>query len=252
MLHTQTLQGLRALKLIGMAEAFEQQLAQPATHAELCFEERLGLMVDRERTLRNNSKVHRLLGNARLKLQALPEDIDYQHPRGLQKSQMAQLLSCQWIDQHQNVLISGPTGCGKTYLGCVLATQACRHGLSVRYFRTSRLLETLTIAHGDGRFSKMIQQLAKTDLLVLDDWGLEKMSQSQRNDLLEIMEDRHGARSTLITSQLPVAEWHKAIGDATLADAILDRLLHNSHQLKLKGESMRKSRGKVAESDQQD
>lgn len=252
MLHTQTLQGLRALKLTGMAEAFEQQLAQPGTHAELCFEERLGLMVDRETTLRNNSKIHRLLGNARLKLQALPEDIDYQHPRGLQKSQMAQLLSCQWIHQHQNVLISGPTGCGKTYLGCVLATQACRHGLSVRYFRTSRLLETLTIAHGDGRFSKMIQQLAKTDLLVLDDWGLEKMTQSQRNDLLEIMEDRHGAKSTLITSQLPVTEWHNAIGDATLADAILDRLLHNGHQLKLKGESMRKSRGKVAESDQQD
>ncbi len=143
------------------------------------------------------------------------------------------------------MLITGPTGCGKTYLGCVLATQACRHGLSVRYFRTSRLLEALSIAHGDGRFPKLIQQLAKTDLLVLDDWGLESMTLSQRNDLLEIMEDRHGLKSTLITSQLPINQWHKAIGDATLADAILDRLLHNSHKLKLKGESMRKAMSKM-------
>ena len=131
----------------------------------------------------------------------------------------------------------------------MLASQACRHGLSVRYFRTSRLLESLSIAHGDGRFAKLIQQLAKTDLLVLDDWGLEKMTLGQRNDLLEIMEDRHGLRSTLITSQLPVNQWHKAIGDATLADAILDRLLHNSHKLTLKGESMRKTLSKMTDSD---
>ena len=141
------------------------------------------------------------------------------------------------------------TGCGKTYLGCVLATQACRHGLSVRYFRISRLLDALSIAHGDGRFAKLIAQLAKTDLLILDDWGLEKMTLSQRNDLLEIMEDRHGLKSTLITSQLPIAQWHKAIGDATLAEAILDRLLHNSHKLKLKGESMRNIISKMTESD---
>ena len=134
----------------------------------------------------------------------------------------------------------------------MLATQACRHGLSVRYFRTSRLLESLSIAHGDGRFTKLIGQLAKTDLLVLDDWGLEKMTLSQRNDLLEIMEDRHGLKSTLITSQLPIDQWHKAIGDATLADAILDRLVHNSHKLKLKGESMRKIIGKIGESDHSD
>jgi DNA replication protein DnaC len=162
------------------------------------------------------------------------------------------VLSCQWIHQHHNVLMTGPTGCGKTYLGCALATQACRQGLSVRYFRTSRLMEALTIAHGDGRFAKLITQLAKTDLLVLDDWGLEKMTLSQRNDLLEIMEDRHGLKSTLITSQLPVEQWHKAIGDATLADAILDRLVHNSHRLKLKGESMRKMIAKISESDHLD
>lgn len=252
MLNNQTLQTLRSLRLPGMADGLAQQLAQPSTHSELGFEERLALLVDREATHRQNNKIARLLKAARLKLQAHPEDIDYRHPRGLQRSQFADLLSCQWLHQHHNVLITGPTGCGKTHLGCALATQACRHGLSVRYFRTSRLLEALSIAHGDGRFTKLIGQLAKTDLIVLDDWGLEKMTLSQRNDLLEIMEDRHGLKSTLITSQLPIDQWHKAIGDATLADAILDRLVHNSHKLKLKGESMRKIIAKISESDHSD
>ncbi len=249
MLNNQTVQTLRSLKLTGMAEGLEQQQAQPSTHEELGFDERLALLVDREATYRNNNKVTRLLKAAKLKLQAYPEDIDYRYPRGLQKSQFADLLSSHWIHQHHNVLLTGPTGCGKTYLGCVLATQACRHGFSVRYFRTSRLLEALNIAHGDGRFAKLITQLAKTDLLILDDWGLEKMTLSQRNDLLEIMEDRHGLKSTLITSQLPIIQWHKAIGDATLADAILDRLLHSSHKLTLKGESMRKIMSELTESD---
>ena len=249
MLNNQTVQTLRSLKLTGMAEGLEQQQAQPSTHEELGFDERLALLVDREAIYRNNNKVSRLLKVAKLKLQAYPEDIDYRHPRGLQKSQFADLLSSHWIHQYHNVLITGPTGCGKTYLGCVLATQACRHGFTVRYFRTSRLLESLSIAHGDGRFAKLIAQLAKTDLLILDDWGLEKMTLSQRNDLLEIMEDRHGLKSTLITSQLPITQWHKAIGDATLADAILDRLLHNSHKLTLKGESMRKVMSELTESD---
>ena len=204
MLNNQTVQTLRSLKLTGMAEGLEQQQAQPSTHEELGFDERLALLVDREAIYRNNNKVMRLLKVAKLKLQAYPEDIDYRHPRGLQKSQFADLLSSHWIHQHHNVLITGPTGCGKTYLGCVLATQACRHGFTVRYFRTSRLLESLSIAHGDGRFTKLIAQLAKTDLLILDDWGLEKMTLSQRNDLLEIMEDRHGLKSTLITVSYPL------------------------------------------------
>jgi len=240
MQNQQTLQQLRALKLIGMADALEQQHNQPSTHDELSFEERLCLLVDRESTHRHNNKITRLLKAAKLKLQANPEDIDYSHPRGLNKSQFASLLNGDWLQQHHNILITGPTGCGKTYLACVLATQACRLGYSVHYFRTSRMLENLSIAHGDGRFSKLIRQLEKIDLLVFDDWGLETLSLGQRNDLLEIMEDRHGYKSTLITSQLPVNKWHQSIGDATLADAILDRLLHNAHKLKLKGESMRK------------
>lgn len=239
MQHEQLIGQLRALKLTGMADALEQQLEQPGTHEDLCFTERLSLMIDRETTARANTRVARLLKAAQLKVQAPPEHTNYRHPRGLQKSAFAGLLTSQWIAGHQNVLITGPTGCGKTYLGCVLATQACRHGYSVRYFRTSRLLEQLAIAHGDGRFAKLIAQFARTDLLVLDDWGLEKMTLGQRNDVLELMEDRHGARSTLITSQLPVKEWHGAIGDATLADAILDRLVHHSHRLPLKGTSMR-------------
>ena len=191
---TQLLQQLRALKLAGMADAFEQQLEQPGTHSDLSFDERLCLLIDRESTHRGNNKVDRLLKAARLKLQAYHEDIDYEHPRGLHKSKLASLLSCQWIEQHQNVLITGPTGCGKTYLACVLATEACRQGYSVRYFRTSRLLDMLSVAHGDGRFSRLVNQLAKTDVVLLDDWGLEKLALGHRNDILELMEDYHGSR----------------------------------------------------------
>ena len=213
MQHTQLIQQLRTLRVPGMVEALEQQLAQPSTHNGLSFEERLTLMVDREATYRSNNKISRLLKTAKLKVQAYPEDIDYTHPRGLDKSVFASLLSGQWISHHQNVLITGPTG-------CVLATQACQQGYSVRYFRASRLLEQLTIAHGDGRFAKLINQLAKTDLVVLDDWGLDTLTLSQRNDVLELMEDRHGSCSTLITSQVPIQQWHDSIGDPTLADAM--------------------------------
>lgn len=239
MQHSALIAQLRTLKLAGMADAFEQQLEQPSTHDDLSFHERFSLLIDREACSRSNTRVARLLKGAQLKIQAQPDEVNYTHPRGLQKSAFAALLSGQWISGHQNVFLTGPTGCGKTYLGCVLATQACRQGYSVRYFRTSRLLETLSIAHHDGRFAKLIAQLAKIDILFLDDWGLEKLTLGQRNDLLELMEDRHGSKSTLITSQLPVKDWHAAIGDATLADAILDRLVHNAHRIILKGKSMR-------------
>ena len=249
MLNNETLNNLHTLKLIGMADALEQQLTQPATHEDLSFDERIALLVDREVTYRKNIKTNRLIKTAKLKQRALPEDIDYKHPRDLKKSQLADLLSCQWIQQHNNVLLTGSTGCGKTWLACALGMQACRQGLSVRYFRSARLFADLSIAHGDGRYLRLIKQLSKVDLLILDDWGLEKLNLVQRNDLLEIMEDRHGSKSTLIAGQIPVNQWHKAIGDATLADAILDRLVHNAHKINLKGESMRKAKNTVEESD---
>jgi len=238
--HTQTLQQLHDLRLTGMADAFSQQLDQPNTYEELGFIERLSLLVNSEATCRDNRKITRLLRQAKLRLHAHTADIDYQARRGLHKDTMAQLLQLDWVRQHRNLLIEGPTGTGKTFLACALGESICEHGLSVRYYRASRLFEALTIAHGDGSFGKLLTQLAKTDCLIIDDWGLDVLSQQQRNDLLEIMEDRHGRGATLITSQLPVSHWHEAIGDPTLADAILDRLLHTATKIQLKGESMRK------------
>jgi DNA replication protein DnaC len=239
MLQQHTLEKLYALKLTGMAAAFEQQLAQPAIE-ELSFEERFGLLLDQEILYRENRRLSRLLKAARLRTNACVEDIDYRHPRGIDRSFMSTLASCQWVQRHQNLCITGPTGSGKTWLACALGNQACRQGLSVRYFRLPRLFEMLRIAHGDGSYPRLMNQLAKTDLLILDDWGIQKTAAAQRNDLMEVIEDRHGLRSTLIASQLPIEHWHEYIGEATLADAILDRLLHQAHRLPLKGESLRK------------
>jgi DNA replication protein DnaC len=240
MLQQPTLERLRALKLTGMAEALEQQLAQAQTH-DLAFEERLALLIEREHLHRDNRRLTRLLGAAKLRVNACVEDIDYRHPRGLERAQMAALASCDWVRRGQNLCLTGPTGCGKTWLACALGNQACRQGLSVRYLRLPRLLEQLRIAHGDGSWNRLLGQLARTDLLILDDWGIHKLNAAQRNDLMELIEDRHGRRATLIASQLPVEHWHELIGEATLADAILDRLLHNAHRLALSGESMRRS-----------
>jgi len=240
-----TLEQLHSLRLTGMADALSQQLNQPNTYEELGFLERLSLLVNSESTCRDNRKITRLLKQAKLRLNVQPVDIDYRVRRGLNKDTMAQLLQFDWIHQHRNLLIEGPTGTGKTFLACALAQNACERGISVRYYRSSRLFETLTIAHGDGSFGKLLAQLAKTELLIIDDWGLEVLTRQQRTDLLEVMEDRHGGGSTLITSQLPLPHWHEAIGDPTLADAILDRLLHNAHKIKLKGESMRKKQADV-------
>lgn len=239
MLAHQTLSTLRSLKLSGMADAFQQQLEQPATH-DLSFEERFALLVDREATSRDSRRLTRLLQMAHLKQPACVEDIDYKHRRGLDKSQMAALVSCDWIRAHQQLHITGPTGSGKSWLACALGHQACRQGLSVRYERTSRLLEELRIARGDGSLQKQFAGLAKTDLLILDDFGLKPLAQLERLDLLDLIEDRYHARSTLVTSQLPVENWHEYVGDPTIADALLDRLLNNAHRLPLKGESMRK------------
>jgi DNA replication protein DnaC len=241
MLHQPLLAPLRALKLTGMAEALEQQLAQPQSVVELSFEQRLALLLEREQLQRDNRRLARLLRAATLRVPACVEDIDYRHPRGLQRAQMAALASADWIRRGQNLCLTGPTGCGKTWLACALGNQACRQGLSVRYLRLPRLLEQLRIAHGDASWARRMGQLAKTELLVLDDWGLHKLNAAQRQDLMELIEERHGRCATLIASQLPVEHWHELIGEATLADAILDRLLHNAHRLSLTGESMRRS-----------
>lgn len=241
MLTRQTLDKLHSLRLTGMAEAFEQQLAQSETH-ELAFDERLALLLDRELLTRDNRRLARLLRAARLRIAtACIEDIDYRHARGLKRAQIAQLGACQWIHQKHNLLITGPTGTGKTYLACALGNQACRQGLSTRYFRLPRLLEHIAIARGDGSYPTLMKQLARTELLILDDLAIAPLAASQRNDLMELIEDRHGLRSTLVASQLPVEHWHDYLAEPTLADAILDRLLHNAHRLPLKGASMRKN-----------
>lgn len=239
MIH-QTLEQLRTLKLTGMADALEQQREQPETH-DLAFDQRLTLLVDREVIHRENRRLSRLLKAARLRQNACIEDVDYRHRRGLEKAQMAALASCDFIRQSLNLCLTGPTGSGKTWLACALGNQACRQGLSTRYLRLPRMLEQLRIAHGDGSYARLMNQLLKTDLLILDDWGLQKLTAAQRQDLMEVIEDRHGRCSTLIASQLPVDHWHDIIGEATLADAILDRLLHRAHRLNLNGESMRKN-----------
>lgn len=239
MLTHPTLEKLRSLKLSGMVKALEEQAGIPDLK-ELSFEERLGLLVDREVTVRRNRKLQTLLKKAKLRLNASIEDIDYRHPRDLDKSLVLSLASCQWVEEHNNILIIGPTGVGKSYLACALAQKACREGYRTLYFRLPRLLQELAMARGDGRYGKMLINLAKNDLLVIDDWGLTPLDDHGRRDILEILEDRHNIRSTIFTSQLPLNNWHEIIGDPTLADAILDRLVHNAYKINLKGESMRK------------
>jgi len=240
MLMEQTLNSLKALRLPGMATAFEEQQLSAAA-SSLSFDERFSLLVDRELTWRENRRVSRLLREARLKSsQACVEDVRYGNGRKLDKALMAQLASCQWIRGHQNLVMTGATGCGKTWLACALGNAACRQGLSVAYVRTPRLFEELRIAHGDGSFGRRLAVLAKTDLVILDDWAIAPLCQAERNDLLELLDDRVGSRSTLITSQLPPEHWHAYLNDPTLADAILDRVLHAAHRIALAGESLRK------------
>ena len=239
MLIQHTIEKLHTLKLTGMARALRTQIEQPNTF-DLSFEERLAMLIDQEVLERDNRRLTRLLKSAKLRIQACVEEINYRHPRGLHKSQMASLITCEWIKAKQNLCLTGPTGTGKTWLACAIGNQACRQGLSVRYVRLTRLFEMLRIAHGDGSYTRLMNQLAKIDLLILDDWGIQKITTPQRNDLMEVIEDRHNRRATLIASQLPIEHWHQYIGEATLADAILDRLLHGAYRLTLEGESLRR------------
>jgi DNA replication protein DnaC len=245
MIETNLLTQLRKLRLGAMADALGLQMDQVSTYEDLAFTERLGLLIDHEMLNRNQNKQARLIRLARFKLMASIHDIDYRHRRNINKSQIAQLAKTDWLDKAQNLLITGPCGSGKTYLACAVGHNACLHGYSARYYRLSRLLLEMTQAKADGSYHKFLKQLAQTQVLLLDDWGLEPLDRAHRHDLMEIMDDRHTATSTIVISQLPTTEWYASIGDNTLADAILDRLMHNAHRLELKGESMRKLRAEL-------
>lgn len=235
-----TLTKLNQLKLSGMAEALTEQ-TQGTIYTNLSFEERLGLLVDREMLTRDNRRLTNLLRGARLRYtHACPEEIDFRTPRGLQKEVILSLMQNVWVKGKQNVIITGPTGSGKTFIACALANSGCRNGYSAHYIRMPRLLQEMNIARNDGSYGKHLTRLAKYAVLVIDDWGLAKLGEKERRDILEVLEDRHGITSTIISSQIPIEKWHDIIGDPTIADAVLDRLIHNAHIITMKGESMRK------------
>jgi len=244
MLLEPTLTRLRELRLTGMADALEEQQAVPDVQS-LSFEDRLVLLVEREATVREDRRLTRLLGQAKLRLPASIEDLDLRSPRGLDRSVILRLAGCDWIRNHQVVLITGATGTGKTYLACALAQAACRQGLSSRYLRLTQLIEDMALARADGSYPKLMNRLQRTDLLAIDDYGMAPLNQTERRDLLEVIEDRTGRRATLVASQLPFEHWHEVVGDATFADAILDRLVHHAHRITLKGASMRRKKAKT-------
>ena len=239
MLEQPTYALLHELRLSGMAQALEEQEGVPDIQ-DMAFHERLALLLEREKTERADRRYQRLMGQARLRLQASIEDLDFRASRGLDRSLFMRLSDCEWIRQGQSVLISGPTGGGKTYLACALGHQACRHGLSTRYYRLSRLLEELELGRGDGSRHRILKRLAGTWLLIVDDWGLAPLDDAGRHDLLEVLDDRYGRRGTIFTSQVPPDRWHEIVGEPTFGDAILERLVHNAHKITLSGGSMRR------------
>lgn len=245
MLAHPTLDRLNAMGLTGMAKAFDE-LAANAEAERLSHAEWLALLLDREWSWRYDRKLGARLRFAKLRHQAAPEDIDYRTERGLDRTLFVKLLAGDWIDAHDNLAICGPSGVGKSWLACAIGHKACRDDRSVLYQRVPRLFANLALARGDGRYARLQRTLARVQLLILDDWGLEPLDDQARHDLLEILEDRYGRRSTLITSQLPVSAWHDVIGNPTYADAILDRLVHNAHRIDLTGDSLRRKEARNA------
>jgi DNA replication protein DnaC len=245
MLPTQTLDKLHALRLEGMAQALEEQRRQPDI-TRLDFETRLGLLTERQWLWKENRALAARLKGAQLKIAASLEDIDYRHPRGLKRAQIEQLRATPWVREHRNCLITGPTGSGKTFLACALAQHACREGHRTLYYYAPKLFRALQTAQADGSLMPLLKKLARVALLVIDDLGIASVTGKQYRDLLEILDDRQGQGATLITSQFPVSQWHAIIADATVADAILDRLVHNAYRLELKGESLRRAGGTAA------
>jgi DNA replication protein DnaC len=243
MLLEQTKQKLSSMKLGGMLTALSDWCERGSKKQSLEPLDLLGLLVDAEWSARETRKLTNRLQQAKFPMQAVVEDIDYQHPRGLQKAKLLELLSCRWVQAHQNVIVTGPTGVGKTYLPCALGNKACREGYKVLYTRAPRLFGDLFQARADGTYRRLLQKLAKVQVLVIDDLGTTALDAGQRLDLREIVEDRYATSSTIITSQHEPNEWHSFIGDETLADAICDRLVHNAHRFKLHGESLRKRYG---------
>jgi len=241
MLAHPTQERLLTLGLTGMAKALDDQRRQPDI-AVLAFEERLALLLDREAMKRDNKRLVARLRFAALRQEAVVEDVDLRAPRGLDRTLFLKLASCDWIREHRHCLLTGPSGVGKSWLACALGHKACRENLSVLYQRVPRLFAALALARGDGRYAKLLKQFARVDLLILDDWGPEPLLAEQQRDLLEIVEDRYGTGSLIITSQLPIDRWYEIVGNPTLADAILDRIIHNAHRIELRGESLRKPR----------
>ena len=245
MLIEQTLDKMNAMKLFGMADAFKQQLGSSEA-AKLGFDERVGLLTDSEWTTREQRKLKRRLRAAKLRYAASLEDVDFKHPRQLDRQQVLSLGTCSFIQNHNNLIITGPTGIGKSYLVCAFVERACRRGYAAGYVRLPRLLQQLAVARGDGSYARILDRLARFDLLAIDDWLLAPLRDSERRDLVEVVEDRSERASTLIASQLSTEDWHASIGDPNLADSICDRLLQSAHRIKLKGPSMRDREPKPA------
>ena len=250
MLNQPTMEKLHGMKLYGMADAFRAQLETTESH-QLSFEERFALVVDHQWLWKENRALARRLRAAKLKQRAVIEDVNYQHPRGLDRRLLRTLASSQWVRQKLNIVFNGPTGIGKSWLACALAQKACR-GFSVLHKKTSELFRELTLAHADGSLGRMLLRLAQIDVLLLDDFAMAPLNDNERRDFLEICDDRYQRRSMILTSQMPVAHWHEQIGDPTLADSILDRLLHNAYRLELHGEFIRKTLGRKPEAPEQE